>query len=109
MLVKWNTKFYEKYKDVFEIVVYGRICFMNCGENWETIKEDGYFLDMKGYSVEGEFVKVPSRSAKFPMSNLYMDIPDELGDMFPDLEPTFHYDYNYTVTYITSHTGKWGL
>ena len=105
MLVNWNKEFYEKYKDVFPIVVLGKVTFTNTLDTWETTRISNYILDMSGYDVEGNLLVIPNGpySGKYPVTNVYMEVPDELMDIFPDLEPAVSYDISYT----TLSYGNW--
>ena len=105
MLVKWNKEFYEKYKDVFSIGVLGKVTFTNTVGTWETTRITNTPLDMSGYDIKGDTLEVPNDtySSKYPVTNVYMEVPDELVDIFPDLEPAVSCD----ISYSTSSYGNW--
>lgn len=105
MLVKWNKEFYEKYKDVFPISVLGKVTFTSTVGTWETTRITNTTLDMSGYNVNGDTLEVPNDaySGKYPTTNVYMEVPDELVDIFPELESVISCD----ISYSTSSYGNW--
>lgn len=102
MLVRWNKEFYEKYKDVFSITVYGKISISNFLGNYETIKTENYTLDMSEYTEKNGILTVRSVAHKmnpfFSVADVYMEVPDEIVDIFEDLEPAAAYNLSWTVT-----------
>lgn len=101
MLVRWNKEFYEKYKNVFDIKVYGKRTLTNCIDNCETIREETNLLDMSEYTEKRNILTIRSVAHRmnpfFTVSDVYMEVPDEIADIFLDLKPVVAYNLSWTI------------
>ena len=100
MMVQWNSEFYEKYKDIFPIEVYyitiegptstSLLYYYSQTRynNYNSIQQ--YPLDLSFGYVEGKdsimiFNEDKVTSKLFRSSDICMQIPDEVSELFTDL------------------------
>ncbi len=113
MRVFWNKEFYEKYSNVFNIQVWAIK---------EIPESNGYYYNYYNYGdtttrsyivlldlsfswseSDGKLTALNWESGiyeHFPVNTVYMELPDELKDIFPDLEPWI--DYNFSMTFSST-------
>ncbi len=74
--VKWNKKFYDKYKDIFHIKV-------------SSYARRFDFLDMEGYTIRDKYLVVYNKEwinhIRYDLSTIMMTVPESCLDIFSDL------------------------
>ena len=110
MKVYWNKDFYEKYKSVFDIQVWAlkeipknNLSTAEYHCNYTTTSICNVLLDLSfdWKETNGGLTALEWMSGVYeyyPVRRVYMEIPDELEDIFPDLEPYTEYSYSVSWT-----------
>ena len=106
--VCWNKDFYEKYKDVFDVEVFAKLTrtFTETGtrgynytsstfrsSNTETVR-----LNLSGgYTEESGHITIHGSVVRYQEDCIFMTVPDEIPELFPDLRPWIDYSISYTT------------
>lgn len=113
MRVFWNKEFYEKYSSVFNIQVWAikeipdsnGYCYNYDYYSYDNTTTRSYIVLLDpsfGWSEsDGKLTVLNWESGiyeHFPVNTVYMELPDELRDIFPDLEPWIDYSFSMTLS-----------
>jgi hypothetical protein len=106
MKVYWDKDFYEKYHEIFNIGVWAKKeersgNYNTCGYTFSTLSSHDVPLDLSfGWKEENGTIVLGQNTGiceTFPIKDVYMVIPDELMDIFPDLKPWL--DFSTSITW----------
>lgn len=107
MKVYWDKDFYENYHEIFNIGVWAMTDersgnYNTCGYTISTLSSYEVPLNLIDWKEENGTLVLSKNTGiceTFPIERVFMVIPDELMDIFPDLKPWL--DYISTSTTIT--------